>query len=105
MTDPGYADRTYLDWYRSEVEGSKQRIYDACQRLGLAFWRSEANFVLVRVGPQSADVVEALRARRVFVRDRSSQPGCSGCIRITAGVAAHTEICLQALEEVVCAAR
>jgi histidinol-phosphate aminotransferase len=99
------ADRTYLDWYRSEVEVSRQRIYDACQRLGLDFWRSEANFVLVRVGPQSAEVVEALRSRRVFVRDRSSQPGCAGCIRITAGVVAHTEICLHALEEVVCAAR
>ena len=50
-------------------------------------------------------MVEALRVRRVFVRDRSAQPGCGGCIRITAGVVAHTETCLQALEEVLCAAR
>jgi histidinol-phosphate aminotransferase len=99
------ADRTHLEWYRSQVVRSKALIYAACERLGVAYWRSEANFVLVRVGPRSAAVVEALRARRVFVRDRSSQPGCAGCIRITAGVVAHTETCLQALEEVLCAAR
>ena len=28
--------------------------------------------------------------RGIFVRDRSSEPGCAGCIRITAGVVEHT---------------
>jgi len=98
-------DRTYLDWYRSQVEASRRLIYDACARHGITCWQSEANFVLMRIGPQSAAIVEALRARRIFVRDRSTQPGCAGCIRVTAGVIEHTEACLQALEEVLCAAR
>jgi histidinol-phosphate aminotransferase len=39
------------------------------------------------------------------VRDKSGDPGCEGCIRITTGVVEHTRACLAALEEVLCAAR
>ena len=48
-------------------------------------------------------IVDALAARNIFVRDRSTQPGCAGCVRITTGVVEHTEACLAALEEVLCA--
>jgi histidinol-phosphate aminotransferase len=96
-------DQAHLDAYRAQVRASKARVYTVCQRLGLAYWPSEANFVLIRVGDRATAVVEALRARRIFVRDRSSEPGCAGCIRITAGVLAHTEQALAALEEILCA--
>ena len=43
------------------------------------------------------------RARGIFVRNRSGEPGCEGCVRITAGVVEHTERCLAALEEILCA--
>ena len=96
-------DPAHLDAYRAGVRESKARVYAFCQRRGLPYWPSEANFVLVRVGDCARAVVEALRARRIFVRDRSNEPGCAGCIRITAGVVAHTEACLSALEEILCA--
>jgi histidinol-phosphate aminotransferase len=96
-------DQAHLDAYRTEVRASKARVYAVCDRLGLACWPSEANFVLVRVGDRATAIVEALRARRIFVRDRSNEPGCAGCIRITAGVLAHTEQALAALEDVLCA--
>ena len=96
-------DQPHLDAYRAEVRASKATIYAVCDWLGLAYWPSEANFVLVRVGPRATAVVEALRQRRIFVRDRSGEPGCAGCIRITAGIVAHTERCLAALEDILCA--
>ena len=96
-------DQAHLDAYRAEVRASKARVYAVCDRLGLPYWPSQANFVLVRVGDRATAVVAALRDRRIFVRDRSSEPGCAGCIRITAGVLAHTEACLAALEEILCA--
>jgi histidinol-phosphate aminotransferase len=96
-------DQAHLDAYRAQVRASKARVYAFCQRRGLAYWPSEANFVLVRVGDRAAAIVEALRGRRIFVRDRSTEPGCAGCIRITAGVEAHTEQALAALEDVLCA--
>jgi len=96
-------DQAHLDAYRAQVRASKARVYAVCDRLGLAHWPSEANFVLIRVGDRATAVVEALRQRRIFVRDRSTEPGCAGCIRITAGILAHTEQALAALEDILCA--
>jgi histidinol-phosphate aminotransferase len=66
---------------------------------------SGANFVLVQVGPAASAVVAALAARGIRVRDRSREPGCEGCIRITAGIVDETTRVIPALEEAICAAR
>lgn len=93
-------DEEYLRWYRGQVAESRDLLAAACRRLGLHFWPSDANFVLVRVGPRCRDIVSALAARGIFIRDRSDEPGCAGCVRITTGVVAHTRACIAALEEV-----
>jgi histidinol-phosphate aminotransferase len=54
-------------------------------RPGLRRWPSRANFVLVDIGPQHAEFVRLMRAPGVLVRDRSSDPGCDGRVRITIG--------------------
>jgi histidinol-phosphate aminotransferase len=41
-----------------------------------------------------------MRDRGILVRDRSSDPGCDGWVRITLGSEAHTEQLLAALREV-----
>ena len=68
-------------------------------------WPSAANFLLVRVGDRASDVVAALGARGVIVRDRSRETGCEECIRITAGIVEDTRRAIAALEEVLCGAR
>jgi len=35
------------------------------------------------IGPKHRAFVEAMRSRGVLVRDRSADPGCDGCVRIT----------------------
>ena len=96
------ADRTRLAWYIGQVDRSRTLIYELCVRLGLTCWRSGANFVLLRVGNRAPEVVSKLAARGIFIRNRSGEPGCDGCVRITAGVVEHTERCLAALEEILC---
>jgi histidinol-phosphate aminotransferase len=91
--------------YCAQVGESRQLIYDACRHLGLTWWPSEANFVLIRVGQEASALVKALAARGIFIRDRSGEPGCAGCVRITAGVVEHTRACLAAFEEVLCGTR
>jgi len=61
--------------------------------------------VLVRIGARARDVVRSLALRGVLVRDRSSETGCEGCIRITAGVVDDTRRVIAALEEVLCGAQ
>jgi histidinol-phosphate aminotransferase len=93
-------DSQWRDTYVRESEASRRMIYDFCEERGIEHYESAANFVLVRIGDDASRVVGALAERGIFVRDRSTQPGCAGCVRITAGVAAHTERCLAALAEV-----
>lgn len=45
---------------------------------------SDANFILVRVDDPK-DIYDKLIAAGIIVRDRSSVPGCKGCLRITVG--------------------
>jgi histidinol-phosphate aminotransferase len=92
-------DRAYLDAYVAQAADSRALIYDFCRRHGLAFWPSEANFVLVRLGPNAPAIVDALADCGVLVRDKSSAPGCEGCVRITSGVVEHTLKALGALED------
>ncbi|HEX5109739.1 MAG TPA: aminotransferase class I/II-fold pyridoxal phosphate-dependent enzyme [Vicinamibacterales bacterium] len=96
-------DPTFLPAYAAQVAESRQRLYAACTRLGLEYWQSAANYVLVRVGEAAPTFVEALAARKIHVRDRSRDPHTRGCIRITAGVIEHTDAAVEALESVVAA--
>ena len=48
-------------------------------------WPSFANFVLVEIGGQHREFVRLMSAGGVLVRDRSNDPGCDGCVRITIG--------------------
>lgn len=94
------ADDEFLPQYAAQVAESRRRLYDACHRLGLQYWESAANYVLVRVGDAVPEVVQALAARHIHVRDRSRDPHTAGCIRVTAGVLAHTAAAIEALESV-----
>jgi histidinol-phosphate aminotransferase len=98
-------DRAFTDRYVAEARASKARLYAALDRLGITYWPSDANFVLARFGPRTPDVVAGLLAREIYVRDRSKAPLCTGCVRITTGMIAHTDRAIAAIEEVLCAAR
>ena len=97
-------DTDYYNWYLDQVRTSKALLYEAFDRLGVRYWRSAANFVLADFDENATSVVDGLSAREIFVRDRSRDPLCPGCVRITAGVVEHTRACISALEEVLCGA-
>jgi histidinol-phosphate aminotransferase len=98
-------DREHLARYLRHVHESREFAYAAFNRLGVPYWRSDANFVLARFGDRCATVFHALREQGIHVRDRSRTPGCAGCLRITTGVRQHTERAIQAIEEVLCGAQ
>ena len=57
----------------------------ALDNVGIHRWPSKANFVLVEIGPEHKEFTRLMSAAGVLVRDRSSDPGCDGCVRITIG--------------------
>ncbi len=98
-------DLDHLNEYLRQVKESKALLYDACDRLGLTYWQSSANFVLVCAGDRTSALVQGAFDRGVYIRDRSTEPGCAGCIRVGAGIVAHTRHCIAVMEEVLCAAQ
>ncbi len=91
----------YVEHYVSEVQRGRELLQQELNALGLRYWPSRANFVLVRVGPAYAEFVQAFRTHGILVRDRHTDPACDGCVRLTVGSLEHTQTLIVALREVV----
>ncbi|HZR22418.1 MAG TPA: histidinol-phosphate transaminase [Vicinamibacterales bacterium] len=98
-------DLDHLNGYLAQVAESKAMLYAACDRLGLKYWKSQSNFVLVCAGDRVDALMKGALDRGVYVRNRSTEPGCAGCIRIGAGIIEHTRRAIAVMDEVLCAAR
>jgi histidinol-phosphate aminotransferase len=98
-------DLDHLNGYLGEVAESKALLYAACDRLGLGYVKSKSNFVLVRAGDRTDTLVKGAFAKGIYLRDRSTEPGCAGSLRIATGIVEHTRRAIAVMEEVLCAAR
>jgi len=78
-------DATYLEWYVAEVLAARADFEKALRTARVRYWPSRANFILVDIGRRHKEFVSQMLAAGVLVRDRSSDPGCDGRVRITIG--------------------
>ena len=91
-------DEAYLAWYVEQVRVGRERMMGGLAELGVPFFPSAANFVLMKIGPKHKELVAAMRKHGVLLRDRSTDPGCDGFVRITIGVEEHVTRGLEALK-------
>lgn len=98
-------DTAYLDWYGSEVLAARKEFEAALDGLKIRRWPSRANFILVEIGARHAEFVQLMHAAGVLVRDRSSDPGCDGYVRITIGTREQMKHAAAALKETMAALR
>ena len=82
---PALEDAAYLDWYVAEVLAARTEFEIALDEAGVRRWPSQANFVLVEIGARHKEFTRLMSAAGILVRDRSSDPGCDGRVRITIG--------------------
>jgi len=92
------ADPSFREWYVAQANESKQLVYAACDRAGLKYWKSAANFVLIDGGTRVRSIVDGMIAKGVFVRDRTKDPATPTCFRLTTGVVEHTRKACDTLE-------
>jgi histidinol-phosphate aminotransferase len=92
------ADEEYVAWYSEQVRVGRERMMNGLRELGVPFFPSHANFVLMNIGPKHKELVQAMRANGVLLRDRSADPGCDGFVRITIGLEEHVTQGLSALK-------
>jgi histidinol-phosphate aminotransferase len=90
-------DRDYVASYVRQVVQGRGRLMVQLACMGVPYWMSQANFVLANIGPLHREFVAEMRERGILVRDRSNDPGCEGCVRMTVGTSAHTDRLLMAL--------
>ena len=95
------ADQAFVSNHVAQVKDGRERLAQLFDELGLRFWPSQTNFVLVRVGAKAKTFVESMQRRGVLVRYSSANPGCDGCVRITVGTPKQMDGALQAIREAI----
>jgi histidinol-phosphate aminotransferase len=93
------ADADYLQWYVDQIRVGRATLMAGLDELGVGHFPSEANFILMKIGPLHKELVTAMRVHGVLLRDRSTDPGCDGFVRITIGVEEQVTAGLAALKE------
>jgi len=83
----------------AEVRSGRRLLRQELRLHGVRSWRSAANFVLADLGAHAAAFVAAMARRGVRVRDRSADPACPGCVRITVGTPEQVVQALEAIDE------
>jgi histidinol-phosphate aminotransferase len=94
------ADEDYLQTYVADTLAGRAELEFELSTWGIRFWPSRANFVLVHLAERSQTFIRKMRERGILVRDRSSDPGCTDCVRITVGVREHNRRLLTMMREV-----
>jgi histidinol-phosphate aminotransferase len=93
------ADRSFVSEHVAQIKRGREQLAQLLNDLGLPFWPSQTNFVLVCVGHAAKVFVEAMKRRSILVRDFSASPGCEGCVRITVGTPKQMEEALPAIRK------
>ena len=94
------ADTEFISDYAEQVRRGRACVQAEMRKLGIRYWPSQANFVLMYLGEKRQAFVQAMKERGILVRDRNSDPGCAGCVRITVGTSEQTDRLIGSLREV-----
>jgi len=95
LRDRGFIARTVR-----EVKRGKAELERGLALLGVKTFPSAGNFLLVYFGARAKQIVAALERRGILIRDRSSDFGGEGYVRITLGTLAQTRRLLRELESI-----
>jgi len=96
MRDHGFIAETVR-----EVRRGRRELERGLTRLGVTSFPSAGNFVLVYFGKRTKQIVAALEQKGILLRDRSSDFGGEGYVRITFGTLHQTRRLLRELEHIV----
>ena len=94
------ADEEFLRNYVTEVLSARTEFESALDAIDIKHWPSEANFILTHIGAPHAEFARLLHKENILVRDRSSDSGCDGCVRITVGTREQMSTAITAIQKV-----
>lgn len=91
-------DKAYIEKYVTEVLAARELLYVGLEELGIPYYESKANFVLVEMADRAAGVRDELRARGILVHTSSRH--LRGCVRVTVGTREQVRRFLKELTEI-----
>jgi histidinol-phosphate aminotransferase len=92
-----YKDTAFVRRVRRQNQEVKVSMYGELRRLGYDFIPSHANFILIRVLPDSRELAKKLEARSVLVR--AFQFGAANWIRVSLGTGEEMKVFVAHLED------
>ena len=93
-------DRSFLRGTLRDFRRSRQELERGLAKLGIPFFPSAANFVLLFLGDRAKEVVVSLARHGTLIRDRSGDFGGAGYVRITFGTLSQSRRVLRQLKEI-----
>lgn len=91
-------DRAFIARTVREVKAARGQLERGLVRLGIRYFPSGGNFILVYFGDRAKKIVAALDRKGILLRDRSSDFAGAGYVRITVGTPAQIARLLRVLE-------
>ncbi|MCP5096770.1 MAG: histidinol-phosphate transaminase [Chloroflexi bacterium] len=92
-------DHAHLQSTVSMVQSGKDYLYKQLDALGVEYWKSETNFVLIRPSLDAQFVHDQLIERGIMVRPTKSN-GLPGYLRVTIGLPEANQAFITALSEI-----
>lgn len=92
-------DRSHLDRTLREFRMSRAALEHGLAQLGIRYFPSAANFILMDLGAKAKELVASLAEKGILIRDRSSDFGGRGYVRITIGTREETRRVLRELRK------
>ena len=83
------------------IISQKEWIIEQLYQLDIVakIWPSDANFLLVKFYNHKK-VFDLLKKLKIVVRDRSNEPNCYGCLRITIGTSTENKTLIESLKKI-----
>lgn len=89
-------DQNFIQDTAAKIRAEKEKLYEGLQSLGIKYWHSQANFVLIKTALDENILTDKMQELSVMVRP-SGNFGAPGCVRITVGNEEATQATLSAL--------
>ncbi|MFT5165927.1 MAG: histidinol-phosphate aminotransferase [Saprospiraceae bacterium] len=92
-------DQEFIDKTVSIVKEGRHYLYKELDRLGVHYWKSQGNFVLIKPRIPAEEFEDKMLMEGVMVRQVAGF-GAPGCVRVTVGVREANEAFVAALETI-----
>lgn len=91
-------DEEFIERSVKHVMQEKKYLYAELDRLGVEYWKSESNFIMIRLSDRASEFEEFMLTQDVMIRP-VGYFGAEGCIRVTIGTEEGNRAYIKGLEK------